>query len=127
MTHQKTKLILGTIAALIGLSLSLAAVNYFMDTPSSQVFIDDATPLSWSAPQRHEDNSAFTDLSGYTIYCWNSANQKILEFEVDDPESSRFEVENFAPGTYQCAIKARSEHGGESALSNVVTRTISPR
>jgi len=128
VTRHKKIIVKSAIAILIGLSLGFVAIIYFMGSTPPGLSIQDSSPLAWSAPEKYEDNSPLTDdLSGYKIYCWNTASQLILEIEVDDPESSSFEVENFAPGTYQCAMKSISDHGGESALSNVVTRTISPQ
>ena len=112
------------ILAIIGLSLGSLAVYQFLH-PSTPVWsIDDSSPLAWIPPEQFEDSSPLMDLTGFKIYCWNSANQEVFEIQVDDPQVSSFEVTNFEPGTYQCAIRAVSETGGESALSNVVTRTV---
>jgi hypothetical protein len=114
----------GAIVVLIGLLLAFIAINQFSEPPMPESVIDDSSPLAWSTPRLYEDSSPLSDLGGYTRSCSKSADQQTLEIQIDDPESSSFVVEDFAPGTYQCAIKARNDNGGESALSNVVTRTI---
>jgi len=121
---RQTKLIKWTMVLLLGLMLGVVAVYHFMYDPVPESFVYDSSPLAWSAPEQYEDDSPLTDLSEYKIYCWNATKQRTLVIEVDDPESTTFDVENFAPGTYQCAMKAVSEQGGESGLSNVVTRII---
>jgi len=123
MARQKQR-IKGAIAGLIVLLLGFVIVNHFIDPLVLEPPFENSDPLAWSHPDQLVDGSPMTDLSGYTIFCWNSANQQTLEIEVDDPLESSFEVKNFAPGTYQCAVKASSATSGDSALSNVVTRTI---
>jgi hypothetical protein len=121
---RHSNLIKGTIVLLIGLVLGIVAFRHFMSDPVPESLVYDSSPLAWSVPEQYEDDSPLTDLSQYRIYCWNANKQRTLVIEVDDPDSSSFDVENFAPGSYQCAIKAVSEKGGESALSNVVIRKI---
>jgi len=121
---RQTKYIIGTIVLLLGLMLGVVAVNHLMYDPIPESFVYNSSPLAWSAPERYEDDSPLTDLSEYKIYCWNAVNQRTLVIDVNDPGSSTVDVENFAPGTYQCAVKAVNEQGAESALSNVVTRII---
>jgi hypothetical protein len=118
------KLFKGTVAGLIGLLIVLVAMDHRMRTRVPVYSIDANGPLEWTAPDQLVDGSPLPDLTGYTIYCWNAANQQTLEIEIDDPESASFEMTNFEPGTYQCAINAVSETSGESVLSSVVTRTI---
>ena len=80
--------------------------------------------LSWEMPSSNTDNTPLTDLAGYTVHCCNSADQQAKTFSVDSSEVTTIHLNELGQGTYQCAISAVSATGIQSALSNVVSRTV---
>ena len=85
---------------------------------------DRSTTLLWTAPTENENNEPLVDLTGYIIHCWTETGHYTNTMYVDDPSVTRYEVKEFSPGEYFCAVTALSEDGGESALSNVVAKTV---
>lgn len=80
--------------------------------------------LSWDVPSENADSSPLTDLAGYTIECWNSETRQTDTIDVRDPVTTSYRISHLRPGTYQCAMTALKGDGSQSALSNVVTRTV---
>lgn len=78
---------------------------------------DRTTRLEWKAANGG-------DVARYDIHCWNSAKQFTATFHVDNPNTTSYVIEELEPGTYQCAITAIDSEGHESALSNLVTKTV---
>ena len=78
---------------------------------------DRSAKLEWSA-------AASEDVASYDIHCWNGANQFTATIHVENPEATSYVIDDLAPGTYQCAITAIDSEGHESALSNLVTKTV---
>ena len=85
---------------------------------------DDSTTLSWAAPTGNENNNSLTDLAGYNIYCWAGPDQYTNTIHIDDPATTSYAIEGFAPGTYHCAISTINADGKESVLSNVVAKSV---
>jgi hypothetical protein len=104
---------------LIG-ALFLGGLTFYMTVVSP----DRSTTLLWTAPTGNENSEPLTDLTGYIIHCWTATGQYTNTMYVDDPSITSYEVKEFSPGEYSCAVTAISEDGGESALSNVVAKTI---
>jgi len=80
--------------------------------------------LSWTAPTEYENNEPLTDLAGYIIHCWTETGQYTNTIYVNDPSITSYEIEKLWPGTYSCAVAAIDEDGDESALSNVVAKSV---
>ena len=80
--------------------------------------------LSWTVPTENENNEPLTDLAGYNIHCWAGAGKYTDTFHIDDPASTSIVIEELASGTYYCAISAVNADGRESALSDVVAKTV---
>ena len=85
---------------------------------------DGATTLSWTTPTRDERDEPLTDLAGYKIYCWNEVEGFSKTFRVEDPDTTSFVADGLSPGEYSCAISAIDQDGNESALSNVVAKSV---
>jgi hypothetical protein len=90
---------------------------------SSKETVGNAT-LSWEAPTTTTNGSALTDLAGYRIYY--GLDEKDLSETVDlaTVGMQTYVIDNLASGTWYFAIKAVTSAGVESALSNVVSKTI---
>ncbi|HEY3784728.1 MAG TPA: fibronectin type III domain-containing protein [Steroidobacteraceae bacterium] len=81
--------------------------------------------LSWTAPTQNTDGSALTDLHGFKIYYGTDATQ--LTNAVALPFGlATYVIDNLPVGaTYYFAVTAVTANGAESALSTVVSQTIS--
>jgi|ERR1700733_1428181 len=81
--------------------------------------------LSWTAPDENTDGTPLTNLAGYRIYYGTVAD--VLDQVIDIPSVgiTTYVVENLNAGTYFFSIRAYNSAGAESALSNVVSDTIS--
>jgi hypothetical protein len=80
--------------------------------------------LSWVAPTENTDGSSITDLAGYRIVYGPSASTMYNSANVSNAGVTTYTLENLAPGTYYFALKAYTNSGTESDLSNVVSKVI---
>ena len=80
--------------------------------------------LWWEVPSENVDNRPQSTLAGYKIRCWNSVEQMMETIVIEDPKVTTYEIDHLPPGTYQCAMSAVDLSGSQSALSNVVVRTV---
>ena len=80
--------------------------------------------LSWEAPTTTTSGSALTDLSGYRIYYGLNAQDLTQTVQLAGVGLQTYMIENLGQGTWYFAIKAVTTQGVESALSNMVSKTI---
>lgn len=80
--------------------------------------------LSWDAPTTNTNGSALTDLSGYRIYYGPSASELNETVQITNIGVQTYVIENLDPGTWYFAIRAVTSEGAESALSDIVAKTI---
>jgi len=106
-----------TLLALV-LAVGYAVFNRFPILPQG------STALSWVAPVDTETNEPLERLAGYNIHCWGDAGRYTNVIHIEDPSVTKYVIDGLSPGRYQCAVSAFTEEGIESALSNVVARTI---
>ena len=104
--------------------IALALVAGYAVYDRSLTESDVLTELSWTQPLETEGDEELLDLAGYNIHCWGGAGRYTIQVHIDDPSVTHFAMEGLPPGRYQCAVSAYTQDGLESALSNVVTRTI---
>ena len=122
MSRKQT--ILFGIAVLLIVAIGFGQFSEFSMDAEKSMLADNEVELSWEMPSSNTDNTPLTDLAGYTVHCWNSVDQQTKTFSVDSSEITTFQLDELEPGTYQCAISAISAAGSQSALSNVVSRTV---
>jgi hypothetical protein len=84
-----------------------------------------AATLSWAAPNQNTDGSALTNLAGYRIYYGISSNVLDQVINIPGVGVTEYVVDNLSTGTYYFSIRAYTSTGAESALSNIVSDTIS--
>ena len=92
-------------------------------SPASTSSIGAAT-LSWAAPDQNTDGSALTNLAGYRIYFGTSADALNQVIDIPTVGITTYVVDDLAAGTYYFSIRAYNAVGAESALSNIVSDTI---
>jgi len=81
--------------------------------------------LSWIAPTLNTDGTALTDLSGYTISYGTSPSALTQSVTITDPTATSYTITGLAAGTWYFAIAATASDGMQSALTTVVSATIS--
>lgn len=81
--------------------------------------------LAWTAPTENVDGSPLTDLSGFVISYGTSEDALTESITVDNPSVDRHVFDELPPGTYYFAVRAISESGAESELSEKVSKSIS--
>lgn len=117
---RRLNVVIGMIAVAFGLLL----INSGFLESRFGIMRGSETRLSWDTPSEISDDSPLGSLAGYTIHCWNSINHLTEIIVIDDPEITSLELRDLSPGTYQCAVAAIDAGGHQSALSNVVSRTV---
>lgn len=113
-----------TVVGLITLLMIWLTITNVVIDPEKGIMTRGDLELVWQTPTENDDSSPLTDLAGYTIYCWNAESHRTETIVINDPEQTSIELERLWPGTYQCAMSAVRTDGSQSALSNVVTRSI---
>lgn len=124
IVSRNLKMITGTAVALIMLLTGWLAVTNVVFDPEKGIMTRGDLELSWMTPTENADSSPLTDLAGYTIYCWNAEDHRTETILIEDPAQTRYELEQLRPGIYQCAVSAIRGDGSQSALSNVITRSV---
>ena len=81
--------------------------------------------LSWEAPTTTTTGSALTDLAGYRIYYGISASDLSQSIQLNTVGVQTYVIDNLGNGTWYFAIKAVTTVGVESALSDIVSKSIS--
>ena len=84
-----------------------------------------AATLSWEAPTANTNGTALTDLVGYRIYYGSSPEDLKQSVQIGTVGLQTYVVENLDAGTWYFAVMALASNGAGSALSNVVSKTIS--
>lgn len=85
---------------------------------------DRTARLSWTPPTENTDGSALTNLAGYSIHYGRSTSTLSESIAVDNAGVSTYTLEDLSPGQWFFGVRAVNAQGVESALSNVVSKTI---
>jgi hypothetical protein len=94
------------------------------NAPSSLASGSRAATLSWEAPTSNTNGTALTDLSGYRIYYGANPQELSQTVQISNVGLQTYVIDNLEPGTWYFAVMAVAANGGESALSDVVAKTI---
>jgi hypothetical protein len=80
--------------------------------------------ISWQAPTTDTNGAPLTDLAGYRIYYGTSATALTDTIQLTSVGLQTYVIQNLASGTWYFAVTAVASTGVESALSDVVSKTI---
>jgi Putative Ig domain len=105
-------------------SASLQAFSIVVTAPAGTGSGTGSATLSWTAPTVNADGSALTDLAGYNIYYGQSADALSHTVSVSDPSVVTYTLPNLGSGTWYFSITSVTSTSAESALTNVVSKTI---
>jgi Fibronectin type III domain len=86
--------------------------------------VNRSAALSWEAPTTNTNGSALTDLAGYRIYYGSTSDDLKQSVQITNVSTLTYIVNDLTPGTWYFAVMAVTSTGSESALSNVVSKTI---
>ncbi len=112
------------IGAVVVVGFVMLVIDNVHFDPTTGIVLRGELELSWETPTENSDSSPVDDLAGYAIHCWNAESRETQTNIIEDPGVTRYRVDHLWPGTYQCAVSAVMGDGSQSALSNVVTRTV---
>lgn len=85
---------------------------------------DRTARLTWVNPTTNTDGTALTNLAGTRIHYGRSADVLNQTVQVANPSVTTYTLENLDVGQWFFAVRAYNTNGVESALSNVVTKTL---
>jgi len=80
--------------------------------------------LSWEAPTTDTNGRALTNLGGYRIYYGTNKSALSQTISINSVGMQTYVVDNLGAGTWYFAIRAVTNTGVESALSQIVSKTI---
>ena len=80
--------------------------------------------VSWEAPTTFTNGEPLTDLAGYRIYFGTDANNLVGSVTLNSIGLQTYVIDDLGAGTWYFAVKAYTSAGAESALSQVVSKTI---
>jgi len=112
------------LVVVAALMLGYFTLDKIVLSPQRQAKFDGSITLSWTAPTANEDQTPLTDLAAYIIHYGTQVGQYSNTIHIDDPKSTSCKIDNLSSGTYYFAITAISTDGVESALSNMVAKTV---
>lgn len=101
-------------------SVSLPAFAITVSEPSS----GDGVTLSWIPPTENEDGSALLDLAGYTIVYGPSSTMMHQSVRIENAGLSRYVFDDLPTGTYYFGVKAFTDDGVQSDVSNIVSKVV---
>ena len=91
---------------------------------SSSKDVSGSATLSWEAPTTTTSGETLTNLSGYRIYYGLDEQDLGQTVDLSGVGLQTYVIDNLGQGTWYFAIKAVTSAGVESALSNIVSKTI---
>jgi hypothetical protein len=80
--------------------------------------------LSWTPPTLNTDGTASVNIAGYRISHGLTADALTQTIQLASPGTTRYVIQQLAPGTRYFGVRAYTSAGTESALSNVVSKVI---
>ena len=92
--------------------------------PSNPPTATAAVTLDWIPPTENSDNSALTDLAGYTVYYGTSPDQLTHSVKITNAGLSAYTIPELTSGTWYFAISAYSKAGVESTRTPALETRI---
>ena len=121
--------VLGMLLILSGCDINSSQKNHTPNDPPEPQIIEDSVThqltMSWSTPTQKENNETLkqSELEAYLIYWGQQPDQLIHQIEVPATDNT-YTINNLKAGNYFFSITARDRFGNESALSNVISKTL---
>jgi len=107
---------------------AIGTVTVSVSAPALPEAANASAVLSWNAPTTRADGSPLTmaDIDGYEIYVLSESTGETATITLDDGAASSYTLDNLPADTYHFSMAAKDTQGNLSALSAVVSKTITP-
>ncbi len=118
------KFLLPTVLG-VALELGLSACSRVevSDTAAALSFNGSAT-LTWTPVTKDTKGMSLKSLAGYRLHYGTSANTLSTVVNLANPNLTTYLVSNLPSGTWYFGLTAYTSNGTESAMSNIVQKTI---
>lgn len=93
-------------------------------TPAVPIPTTGTATLAWTPPSQTTDDTPLYDLAGYFVYYGPDADHLSQRVNLGNPGLSAYVIDALPQGNYAFALSAYNTAGIESALSNVITKTV---
>ena len=93
-------------------------------TPAARSPATGSATLDWLPPTQTTDGGVLADLSGYYVYYGPDASHLNQRIQLSNPGLTAYVIDGLPQGSYTFAVSAYNSAGIESALSNVVSKTV---
>lgn len=100
-------------------STSSGSTNSNLPTASTH-----SVTINWLPPTENTDDTALTNLAGYTIHYGTASGNYTQAIPVSNAGLTTYVVDNLTPGKYYFAVAAMNSTGTESPLSSEVSATV---
>lgn len=84
-----------------------------------------AVSLSWDVPTQKADGTMLDDLTGYRVHYGKSEGELTQSVEVSGSGANQHVVQGLKSGKYYFAVRAVTQSGVQSELSNIISRDVS--
>lgn len=82
--------------------------------------------LTWTPPTENTDGTPLTNLAGYRVHWGRSASVLDSTAQIANPAVTSYSVQDLTLGEWFFGVRAYTTQGAESALSNIVSKTMQP-
>lgn len=115
------------LPAVLGVSLALGVVacgGAGVSGSRSALSFNGSATLNWTPVTKNTDGALLHDLAGYRVYYGTSADSLSTVVELANPNLTTYLVGNLPSGTWYFGVTAYTSAGTESAMSNIMQKTI---
>jgi hypothetical protein len=117
-------LALGLLSVLAGCHFDANRGTGDMASANAQAGGSASATLHWEMPTENTNGTPLTDLQGYTIVYGPNPETMNRWVQVTDIGTTSYEVAGLGRGTWYFAVLSFTSSGANSALSNLVSKTI---
>ncbi len=107
-----------------GTTASIGPFTIDVTAPTPPVSGAGSATLTWTIPTDNTNGSALTDLAGYIIRYGTSEDALTQFIKVASANTTEYEIDNLAPGTYYFEVIAYTSAGTQSSPSDIASKTI---
>jgi hypothetical protein len=80
--------------------------------------------LTWIPPTLYTDQTPVTNLAGYRVHWGASQSALTQSAQISNPATTNYTISNLTAGTWYFGVKAYTTQGAESAMSNIISKTL---
>jgi hypothetical protein len=113
--------------AVLGVVLALGVVaceRVGVSGSASALSFNGSATLTWTPVTKNTDGTVLTNLAGYRLYSGPLASSLSRVVELANPHLTTYLLGNLPSGTWYFGVTAYTRNGTESAMSNIVQKTL---